>query len=386
MSSNLNPVAHPDVLVIGGGIIGCSIAMRLAQGGLKVTVLEKGKPGGEASSAAAGMIAPQGEITSLDPFFELCAQSRDLYPSFVSEIEQLSGRELYYRRNGTMLVALNDREVKELEATYQGQTEAGLAVERLTGVQIGSRVGGLLAEIREALYVAGDHWVDNEELSAALAVACERLGVQFRAGTEVKRLNLNGKSLESVETSLSGAAGTNFSAGCYVLAAGAWSGELASAAGIKLPVLPCRGQMMEFESDIELPMVLRAGHYYLVPRANHRVLAGATAEYVGHHKAVTAEGLQSILEGVARMAPFVKQMRFRRAWSGLRPDTADHMPVLGPGHFENLIFATGHFRNGILLAPVTAKLISELILTGVPSCSLDAYSPNRFETGAPSSP
>ena len=379
MFLNLNPGAHPDVLVIGGGIIGCSIAMRLAQGGLKVTVLEKGQPGGEASSAAAGMIAPQGETINLDPFFELCAQSRDLYASFIPEIEQLSARELYYRRNGTMLLALNDRECEELEATYKGQTEAGLAVERLTGPEIGSRVRALSPEIREALYVAGDHWVDNEELSAALAVACERLGVRFQAGCEVKRLNRNGERLESIEASPNGAGETKFSAGCYVLAAGAWSGELAKAAGINLPVLPCRGQMMEFESDIELPIVIRAGHYYLVPRSGHRVLAGATTEYVGHHKAVTAEGLQSILEGAVRMAPLVKQMRFRRAWCGLRPDTADHMPVLGRGHFEDLIFATGHFRNGILLAPVTAKLISELILKGSPSQSLDAYSPDRFE-------
>ncbi|MGH9430741.1 MAG: glycine oxidase ThiO [Terriglobia bacterium] len=378
MSPSLNPGPHPDVLVIGGGIIGCSIALRLAQGGLRVTVLEKGNPGGEASSAAAGMIAPQGEICGRDPFFELCAQSRDLYPNFISEIEQLTSRRIYYRRNGTMLLALNERETQELEQIYQGQTEAGLPVDRLTAAETRNRVGGLSPEIRKALYIAGDHSVDNEELSAALAVGCERLGVQFRAGAEAKRLKMNGKTLERVETSPNGAGGTTLSAGCYVLAAGAWSGLLAKDAGLKLPVIPCRGQMMELEADTELPMVVRAGHYYLVPRSGGRLLAGATAEYVGHHKAVTAEGLQSILEGASRMGPFVKQLRFRRAWSGLRPDTADHLPVLGRGSIQNLVYATGHFRNGILLAPVTAKLISELILKGSASCSLDAYSPERF--------
>jgi glycine/D-amino acid oxidase-like deaminating enzyme len=136
---------------------------------------------------------------------------------------------------------------------------------------------------------------------------------------------------------------------------------------------------MEFEADFDLPMVVRAGHYYLVPRPGRRVLAGATSEYVGHQKAVTAEGLFAILQGVGRIAPFVKQLRFRRAWCGLRPDTADHLPVLGSGPVHNLVFATGHFRNGILLAPATAKLISELVLTGSPSHSLAAYSPSRFE-------
>jgi glycine oxidase len=377
MSSNSHS-GSPDVAVIGGGIIGCSIALRLAQSGLRVTVLDKGNPGGEASSAAAGMIAPQAEISGLDPFFDLCAASRDLYAGFIAEIEELSGTAVFYQRTGALLLALSDLEAQELQQTYQGQKKAGLPVERLTSAVASIRVAGLPPELREALYVAGDHWVDNEELAPALVAACERVGVQFRSGAEGKRLKLDSERITGVETSTHGRALETVSAGCYVLSAGAWSGEFARDTGLNLPVVPCRGQMMEFESDIELPMVLRAGHYYLVPRSERRVLAGATSEYVGHHKAVTAEGLKSILEGVSRMAPFVKQMRFRRAWCGLRPDTADHLPVLGSGRLENLIFATGHFRNGILLAPVTAKLISELILKGSSSRSLDAYSPERF--------
>ncbi len=381
MPSTSNSGGAPDVAIIGGGIIGCSIALRLAQNGLKVTVLEKGKPGGEASSAAAGMIAPQGEITHPDAFFELCAASRDLYPGFISEVAQLSGKPIYYRQSGAMLLALDDREAQELDSIYLGQTGVGLTVEKLTATEACGRMPVLSGEIRQALFVAGDHWVDNEELTQALELACQRVGVQFCSDLEVKRLNLNGEGITSVETSAKGSGPARFSAGYFVLAAGAWSGELAESAGFNLPVLPCRGQIMEFESDSDLPMVVRAGHHYLVPRPGRRIVAGTTAEYVGHHKAVTGEGLQSILEGTARIAPFVKQMRFRRAWSGLRPDTADHLPVLGRGQIQNLVFATGHFRNGILLAPVTAKLISEFILTGSSSRPLGAYSPNRFGPG-----
>jgi glycine oxidase len=143
---------------------------------------------------------------------------------------------------------------------------------------------------------------------------------------------------------------------------------------------PCRGQMIEFDAPADLPLVVRAGHHYLVPRAGRRVLVGTTAEYVGFEKAVTAEGLQSIIAGVERIAPFVKALKFRRAWSGLRPDTADHYPILGRGEIPNLFFATGHFRNGILLAPITAQLTSELLLKGSSSVPIGTYHPARFRS------
>jgi glycine oxidase len=136
--------------------------------------------------------------------------------------------------------------------------------------------------------------------------------------------------------------------------------------------------MLEFEVPVELPMPVRAGHHYLVPRAGRRVLAGTTSEYAGFNKEVTAEGLRSIIEGGLRFAPLLRDLRFRRAWAGLRPDTPDHLPVLGHSELENLVFATGHFRNGILLAPVTAQLISEVMMTGSTSRSMDPYLPSRF--------
>lgn len=364
----------PDVLVIGGGLIGCSIALRLAQQKLRVTLVERGEPGAEASSAGAGMIAPQGETVEPDEFFALCAASRDLYPEFVREVEEASGERVYLRRDGTLAVAFGEG---DLDAVYTGQRNAGLPIERLTAAEARRRAPVLSPEISEALLLANDFWLDNERLIHALAQACRANGVEFQSHTQVKRLIVRSGRVEKIDTESEGAE-LSFSAGEFVLAAGAWSGELARSAGIPLPIQPCRGQMIEFEGAERFPVAVRAGHHYFVPRPNGRLIAGSTMEYVGYEKAVTGEGLCSILEAAIRMAPGVRQLRFRRCWAGLRPDTQDHRPVLGRGELANLTLATGHFRNGILLTPITAKLISELIVSGKPGAALAPYGPERF--------
>jgi glycine oxidase len=374
-----NPSETADVVIIGGGVIGCGIAFRLAQARLRVVVVERGEPGGEASGAAAGMIAPQGEMLEFDAFFELCAASRDLYAGFVEEVEELSGEAAGYRRDGILMVAADDQHSAELEEVYRRQARQGLALERLTAKALHAQVPGLSPDVRWGLFVGGDHWVDNERLTPALAKAAERLGVTFRTHTAASRFEVASRRVLSVETrSGAGAASSTLSAGHFILAAGCWSCELAAPLGVSLPMSPCRGQMMEFEAPRELPLVVRAGHHYLVPRAPRRILVGTTAEYAGYEKDVTGEGLRSILEGAWRFAPLLQDLRFRRAWAGLRPDTADHLPILGYGEIENLIFSTGHFRNGILLAPVTAQLIAELLLTRATSRSIEAYRPTRF--------
>jgi glycine oxidase len=352
----------------------------LAQAKLRVLVFDRGEPGSEASAAAAGMIAPQGETTDPGAFFAFCAASHALYPDFVSEIEELSGQEVGYRREGSLLVAVEEKQVAELEKLFCAQTRAGLPLERLTPAGLHHKMPGLSNEIQLALGVSEDHWVDNEKLTRAVIEAAKRLGVRFYAHRPVTDLGVRDNRVEGIHVN-SGRAGsesTLFAAGCFVLAAGCWSGKLAAQVGLPLPMQPCRGQMMVFESPRELPHVVRAGVHYLVPRSARRILVGTTAEYAGFEKAITAGGLQSILNGVLKFAPFLKDCTFRRAWAGLRPDTADHLPVLGYGKLQNLILATGHFRNGILLAPITAQEISELVLTGSTSLSLEGYRPTRF--------
>lgn len=369
-----------DVIIIGGGLIGCSIALRLAQAGLRVCVLDRGNPGMEASTAAAGMLAPQGETIAPDTFYQLCAASRDLYPEFVREIEELSGELVDYRRDGTLLVGIEEEECRELEEVYHAQSRLGLPIELLEPEQAHARVKGLAAEIHCAVFVGGDHWLDNERLTDAVIKACRRLGVTFCAGRPVTRINLRSGRVESVDAAFfSGEEATSkFTAEHFVLAAGCWSREIVEPLGIQLPMEPCRGQMMEFDAPDDLPLVVRSGIHYLVPRAGQRIFVGTTAEYVGYEKAVTGEGLRFILEGALRIAPLVKDLKLRRTWSGLRPDTADHRPILGRGEIPNLLFATGHFRNGILLAPVSAEIIRDLIVKGTTSRSIEPYTPTRF--------
>jgi len=363
-----------DVLIIGGGIIGCSIAWRLAQAGRKVTVLDRSEPGAEASSAAAGMLAPLGEMVEPRAFSELCVASRSLYPRFAAEIEECSGHHVGYRNDGSLLVALNEQLEKELAEVHCAQTALGFALQPLTAAEVHTREVGLSPRIRSGLFVPGDHWIDNERLMHALLIACQRVGVRLEAGHQVSKFHTMGGHLKNVTAG----DGASFAAKTYVLAAGCWSGEVASSLGIHIPVTPCRGQMMEFEASHELPFVVRAGTHYLVPRPHRRLLVGTTAEYTGFEKVVTGKGLLSILEGAMRLAPLVSEFRFLRAWAGLRPDTADHLPILGYGEIENLVFATGHFRNGILLAPVTAEIIADLILKGSTSRPMEAYRPTRF--------
>lgn len=379
MATNASNTA--DIAIIGGGLIGSAIAFRLARSGAQVAVIDRGEPGAEASGAAAGMIAPQGEMVEPDPFFEMCRAGRDLYPDFVAEVEDLAQERVHYRRDGALLVAIGTHEIEELEHIYTNQTRLGLPLERLTGKAALKLVPGLSPEIKVALLVMGDHWLDNERLASALVKAAEKAGVDFHWESTVTGFAAQNGRIESVHVmSRRGGTSSSLSANTYVLAAGCWSRPLAATLGIDLGMEPCHGHMIELETLEELPHVVRAGIHYLVPRGGRTVLAGTTAEYIGYKKAVTAEGLQKILQGVTRIAPMIKQARFHRAWSGLRPDTKDHYPILGYGELKNLVFATGHFRNGILLAPMTAKLITELLLTGKASLPLDAYSPGRFKS------
>ncbi|MGO8818647.1 MAG: glycine oxidase ThiO [Terriglobia bacterium] len=364
-----------DVLIIGGGIIGCSIAWRLAQAGLRVTVLDRIEPGAEASSAAAGMLAPLGEMVEPAAFSALCVASRGLYPRFASEIEECSGHGVGYRSDGSLLVALDAKLEVELEEVHDRQTAQGFDLQPLTAGEVHARSAGLSPQIRCGLFVPGDHWVDNERLMRALVIACQRAGVRFEAGHAVHKFQTQGGHITRV---VAGKQST-FTAKTYVLAAGCWSGEIAGELGFDLPMTPCRGQMMEFEAPVDLPFVVRAGMHYLVPRSERRVLVGTTAEYHGFEKSVTAKGLHSILEGATRLSSMLSEWRFLRAWAGFRPDTADHLPILGYGEMENLIFATGHFRNGILLAPITAEIVADLILKGSTLQAIESYRPTRFK-------
>jgi glycine oxidase len=379
MAASGSTSSSSDVIVVGGGLIGCAIAFRLAQTGARVAVFERGTPGCEASSAGAGMIAPQGETVEANGFYRLCAASRDLYPQFVAEIEEMTGQSVNFRRDGTLMTAVTEHEAAMLDSLFKAQSKAGLPLARLTAAEAREQVPLLSPQVAGGLVAPQDYWLDNEMLVRCLHAACMLSRVSFYAHTEVMRFSVRNCRVESIETRCElQPAGHRHSAGTFVLACGAWSAEAAASLGVQLPVRPCRGQMMEFEGANDFPLTVRSGHYYLVPRSEGRIVAGSTMEYAGFEKSVSGEGMRSILDGVCKFAPFIKNLRFRRAWAGLRPDTEDHNPILGYGRFENLVYATGHFRNGILLAPLTGQLICELISSGSCSIPIEEYSPARF--------
>lgn len=360
--------SHFDALIVGGGIIGCSLARELAGRGLSVAVIERGQPGVEASSAAAGLLAPQAEGVEPGPFFDLGLESRALHARWAQELVAETGIDVGYRRCGILRCSFaRDGRVTR---TLGWQKRAGLAVEQ-PGSMFRTKAK-ISREIEEALFFPEDAIVDSALLTRALALSASRRGVTFLADTAATRFLIRGETCTGVETE-KGA----LEAGRVVDAAGAWA-AFDSTLGFEIPVEPLRGQIVELAPpDWELETVVQGDDVYLVPRGGGRVLAGATAERVGFRKEVTAGGMAGVLGAAIRLVPDLSGAQFVRAWAGLRPATPDGLPILGRSPVAGLFLAAGHFRSGILLAPVTALRMADL-LTGGDGRGLEPFSVARF--------
>jgi glycine oxidase len=368
-------MAHPDVLIIGGGVIGCATAYELAKAGLKVTVVERGQPGCEASGAAAGMLAPQGEISAAGPFLELGLASKALYPTLAEELKDRTGIDIEYQSRGTLHLFFDAGDEAVGRAVYAWQHEHELSVQLLTREELLKLEPHVAPEIGGALFLPGDHWVNNQRLVTALVQAGAELGVEFKMGAEVKGIlsqsgRVTGVSLDD----------SSVHAGALFLAAGAWSGTLLASIGCHLPVFPVRGQMLALRQVPRLiAHVLHRRDHYLVPRVDGEIVVGSTMERVGKSKHVTAEAIQALLHSAMASVPALGGAPLLRVWAGFRPWAPDGLPLLGAwSGIEELYVATGHFRNGILLAPITAKLLRELIVEGATSISLAPFRPDRF--------
>lgn len=365
-----------DVVIIGAGIIGCAIAYQLAKQGLTVTIVDRGNPGNEASSAAAGMLAPQAEATHglKGPFSELCLASHRLYPQFVAEIVEQTGIEIAYRKPGTLFVATDYVEAEALAGLLERQRAAGLPAEELTADEMRHFEPALAETVRVGVYLPEDHHVDNRRLVSALVVAAAQRGVTFITHTPVIDLMMDGDRVTGVRTPTGVIAG-----GTIVNAAGSWAGLVAPQLQKHIPVRPIRGQMLCLkQSTPSIRHLVYSGHCYLVPWPDGRTLVGATMENVGYDKRITAQGINHLLRAALALVPSLAGATITEMWAGLRPGTPDDRPILGRIPGIEMIVATGHFRNGILLAPITAKLISELIVSGQPSISLEPFAPSRF--------
>jgi glycine oxidase len=352
---------HRDAVIVGGGIMGCAVALRLAGRGLRPLVLERSVPGAEASSAAAGILAPQQEAEGPGPMLELGLESRARFPSLVRELEAATGVEVGYRRSGLVALAADGDALARLEARAAWQAGRGLRVERLGAAEV-RRLEPALAPAAGALLFPDEAQVEPPRLMRALQLAAARAGAEF-ATAYVRRVLHDGARVAGVEVE-----GERIASARVVVAAGSWSGLVDGAALPPLAVRPMRGQLVELETRPPLfTHVVFGDGGYLVPRADGRVVVGSTMELVGFRKEVTAAGLEGLLALARRTVPALAEAPVGGFRANFRPFTDDHLPFLGATPIAGLLLATGHFRNGILLVPVTADAVAA-VACGEPPC------------------
>ena len=365
-----------DAVIVGGGIIGGTVAFRLAQEKLRVVLLDGQTPGREASWAAAGMLSPAPDSPEAIPLVPFGRASLALYPEFIAELEEITGRQTGYRREGTIEVLFSSGAERELSTLIALHRALGLAAEPLPVDEARRLEPALGREARAAALLPDEASLDNRALTGAVLAAAAAAGVELLANTKVTRLLRDGSRCTGVV-----AAGQTIAAGHVVLAAGAFSGGIEGVAPA-VTLRPVRGQMVALSnSAARLRRVLRCDRGYIVPRDDATpqfLVAGSTLENAGFEKRVTPRGLEKIFSAVQELVPGLASAEVVDTWSGLRPDTADHLPLLGPGELDGLTFATGHYRSGILLAPMTAKLVREWVTERRVSLDWEPFSPLRF--------
>lgn len=367
-----------DVAIIGGGIIGASIAFELAADNLRVSVLDSREPGREASWAAAGMLSPAPDSPRDLPLAPFACRSLELYPRFIAAVEEASGKRTAYAREGALEVFLSPDAEGQRDARLRELRQLAIAAEAISLNDARKAVGPVGPAARSALWLPHEGSVEPRLLIEALLAAARYRGVEVRPNCEVTSLIQQGDRCTGVI-----AAGEKIAAGHVILAAGCFSGRLGRGLSINAlaPTRPVHGQMLALRPQPGAPAprrVLRSKHGYLVPRQDGRIVAGSTNENSGFYKQVTAAGLSKILGSTLEICPALAGAEVIETWAGLRPGTPDDLPILGAAGIRGLWIATGHYRNGILLAPATAALFRELISGSEPSFDVARFSPMRF--------
>ena len=363
-----------DAVIAGGGIIGASIALELATAGLQVAVFDAQKPAREASWASAGMISPSPESPAMASLLPLSLASVCLYPEFIGVVEELSRQSVGYRKDGALDIALTEDEAQVFNEILRQHHTAGLRAELLNPEQTRKLQPSLSSEVRAAIHRPDEASLDNRLLTEATLEAARRKSVEILSGTGAKALWFEGSKCAGLQLETARVA-----ARWTIVAAGCFSARIEGAAPYA-PVIPAKGQMLALRCDtVRVQRDLWLGHNYLVPRNDGRIIAGATVEYEGFDRSVTAAGLQQILNAALSLLPGLEKAHVEETWAGLRPDSPDHLPILGPTDREGLLIATGHFRSGILLTPITARLIREWITSQKVSVDWAPFSPMRFQ-------
>lgn len=364
-----------DIVVIGGGVIGLSVAWHLAHAGATVTLLERGQVGKEASGAAAGMLAPLAEAHACGPFVELGLQSLQRYPAWVDALKNETGVDPELIGPGMLRVATSDADDAALRAAFAWQQAAGLCVEWLDGAAARKREPVLSPRIRSAVLSPHERQVEPRRLVRALVLACARRGVRIVEHVPAVGLETKGPCVTHVQTPTQ-----TFPCAQVVVAGGAWTEPMGRWLHTSLPIVPVRGQIVAL-AGVPPPFrhTIYAREGYLVPKADGRILVGATEEHAGFDTRPTAGGMARLLALASMLVPALNAAPFDSVWAGLRPASRDGLPILGllPG-WENAHVAAGHFRNGVLLAPITGEIIAQSVLQQPPHALLAVLSADRF--------
>jgi glycine oxidase len=380
-SSIGSPGIGPRVAIIGGGVIGLSIGWRLLQAGLTVSIYERGEAGKGASWAAAGMLAAGSEVEPGEAaLLPLLRRSQAMWPDFAAELAAASGVDVQLRDEGTLSVALTQDDAGRLRQTYALQRRLGVGAQWLGRDEALELEPSLNPRLAGAVLVAGDHQVDNRKVVQALRIAFLHAGGRLNEQGGPASVLIEAERVAGVVVE-----GAPFRADVVIVAAGAWSPDVPGLpACARPPVRPVKGQMLALGMDPAAPIlrhVLWTQKAYLTPRRDGRLIIGATTEERGFDAALTAGGMLSLLESAWRALPGIEELPILESWVGFRPGSRDDAPILGRTPIDGLIIATGHHRNGILLTPVTAAAIADLVLTGRIDPVIAGFGPERF--GAP---
>ncbi|MDX2053840.1 MAG: glycine oxidase ThiO [Polyangiaceae bacterium] len=364
----------PNVVIIGGGVVGCAAAWRLAKKGAQVTVLERSIPGAEASSAAAGILGAQVESHHPGPMAELSLKSRSYFSNWARDLLRETGVDIGYREGGVIRAAFSDKEGKKSQKEAVWQRKLGLKVAILRKRDLLQLEPELSPTLVAGLHYEGDARIDPVLFSRALHLAAQRAGVRFVSGAPVRTIceaegKVTGVSLED---------GQAVSANVVVVAAGSWTSQIGGLGIASDSVRPARGQIVELlHPERLLQRIVFGPNCYVVPRDDGRLLVGSTLEFAGYHKAVTAGAVAQLLTAAIALVPRVKDATLSQTWSNFRPFTEDELPLLGKGAIQGLVFASGHYRNGILLAPVSAEAVVSLVFGGKAPLDLAPFNPFR---------
>lgn len=375
----------PDVLVVGAGVIGCSIAYACVKAGLRVTVVERDRIGAGASGASAGMLAPQVEAHHPDSFFSFGLAGRAEHEMIAAQLRDEAGLDVEYRKTGIFRVALEERDAVDLQARAVWQREHGLAAQWMASDELARAepmfAGAVGMRVVGALWLPDESQTRSPRLVRALATAAIQRGADFREGQPVTGLVHDGRRVTGIMTP----AGV-LKAGTTVLSAGVWSASIAAASGVALSVEPIRGQILALRTLTRSPKhILWTHDCYIAPKVDGQLVIGATEERAGFDSHPTMSGMLQLAIAATDVLPELGRLPIEAQWAGLRPASPDRLPIIGwaPG-YDGLFLATAHFRNGVLLGPLTGRLVAEMVQGNRPSYDIAEYTPQRFVPGAQS--